>query len=283
MGLGAAGVLYLLALLCVFLAWNSFSPGSRFGANDEQIFWGGGHLFQLVNTTMALTAWQTLGERCFGRPPLSFRGWQIACGLLVLTGLPGPVFYTIPAIAETHLREAFTWLYWYGLPVPVVLVGTAVVYAILRHRPLWQSPAYLGLVLSVATFGVGGIFGLFADGQDTRTPAHYHAEIIAVILALMGVFFAVLLPLLGRESKPTRWVLAQFWLLGIGQILAACGMFLAGWAGVGRKIAGEAQGLDTLAKQAGMGLALLGAVVAVVGGVTFIYLALSKLLVRSSR
>jgi hypothetical protein len=283
MGLGAAGVLYLLALVSVFMAWKGFAPGQRFGVNDGDILWGGGHLLQLVNTAMALTAWQTLGEEVFERPPMPYGLWQVVCVLLVATGMPGPILYAFRDLAQSGLRDAFTKLYWFGLTVPLGLATGATLLRIVTSRAKWQSPAYLAVVLSVATFAVGGLFGFFADGGDERTPAHYHAEIVGVNLALIGLFFTLLLPLLlrgGRNGPLIRW---QFWLLAVGQMVGSLGMFIAGWAGVGRKVAGAEQGLDNWVKIAGMGLHGVGGLVAVAGGVLFIVLALSRLLAADSR
>ncbi len=276
-GVGSAGVLYLLALICFGLAWLSLPPGSGLGSHDEQLFWGGGHLLQFAYTALTLTTWQVLAEQAFGRPPLAPKAWQLVCVLIVLAGLPGPVLYAVHDIRGEELRQAFTRLYWIGLPLPPIVCGLAVLRDIWRGPRDWRSPAFLGLVLSLVLFGLGGILGLFADGADTRTPAHYHAEIGGVNLAFMGLFFAVLLPVLLRGGENSWPVRLQFWLYGGGQALFAIGMFVAGGAGVGRKIAGTAQGLDSLAKVTGMALTGGGGVIAVLGGVLFVWLALRRL------
>jgi cytochrome c oxidase subunit 1 len=283
MGIGTAGVLFLLALLCFALAATGFPAGERFGSNDAAIFWGGGHLLQLVYTTLLLTVWQILGEQQFGKAPLSARQWQAVCLLLLLSGLPGPVFYGFWHGNDPSLRQAFTRLYWIGLPLPIMIAGAALFWRLLRNKPQWRSPGYLALLLSFATFAAGGVLGLFADGTDTRTPGHYHAEIVGVTLAFMGLFFAVILPILCRGGKNGGAVLWQFWLLGGGQLVACSGLFLAGSQGVGRKIAGAAQGLDSFSKTAGVGLNAAGGAIAVVGGVLFVYMALSRLLARSPK
>jgi hypothetical protein len=281
MGVGTAGLLFLLALLCFFLAWLGFPADSRLGSNDAAIFWGGGHLLQLVHTTLLLTAWQILGQQSFGKAPLNLSQWRIVCLLLLLSGLPGPIFYSIWHGNDPELRQAFTRLYWIGLPLPVLAGGAALAWRLLRNPPQWRSPAYLSLLLSFGCFAAGGVLGLFADGTDTRTPGHYHAEIVGVTLAYMGLFFGVVLPTLARGGRNGGAVLWQFWLLGGGQFIACIGLFTAGSQGVGRKIAGEAQGLDSLTKIIGMRLNEAGGAIAVIGGIMFVYLALSRLLART--
>lgn len=283
MGIGTAGVLFLLALVCFGLGWNSFPAGLRLGSNDEAIFWGGGHLLQLAYSTLLLTAWQILGEQSFGRPPMNLTYWRIICGLMLLSGMPGPVFYGIWPGDSPELRHAFTKLYWIGMPVPLTIGCGALFWRLVNHRPLWRSPGYLALLLSFAIFFAGGVLGLYADGTDTRTPGHYHAEIIGVTLALMGVMFAVVMPALCRGGKNGGAVLWQFWLLGGGQLIACAGLFIAGSQGVGRKIAGAAQGLDSVTKTIGMSLNETGGGIAVLGGILFVALSLTRLLARTPK
>lgn len=276
-GVGSAGVLYLLALLCFGLAWLGLPHDVSPGAYDEQLFWGGGHLLQFVHTALLLTAWQVLGEQTFGQAPLPPKAWNAVCALLVIAGLPGPLLYAIHSLTDDQLRQAFTRLYWIGLPLPPMITGLAVLRAMVKGPRNWRSPAFLGLVLSLLLFALGGVLGGFADGGDTRTPAHYHAVIGGVNLAFMALFFAILLPALLKPADQMLRTRLPFWFYGCGQALFSLGMFIAGSAGVGRKVAGAAQGLDSLVKVAGMTLTGVGGVVAVIGGVMFVWLALARL------
>ncbi len=282
-GIAAAGAVFLLAALCFALAWQALPAGTDPTGHMDTLFWGAGHLLQFAYTGLLLTAWQCLGAQAFGIPPLNRRTWRLVCALLVVAAVPGPVLYMVHQGSPDELRDAFTQLYVYGLPVPVAAVGAATLARIWRGPRDWTSPAFLGVVLSLAQMAFGGVLGIFADGTDTRTPAHYHAEIGAVNLALIGLIFAQLLPALGRAGAATRAVRLQFWIYGIGQAIASLGLFLAGSEGVGRKIAGAAQGLDTVTKKIDMGLAGGGGVLAVVGGVLFIWLLLRRLLTRPPR
>jgi len=283
LGIGTAGVLFLLALLCCGLAYSGFPKGQRFGTNDEAIFWGCGHLLQIMFTTLLLTIWQSLGEQLFPQAPLTFKQWRVVCALLVLSGLPGPVLYSVWHGNAPELRTAFTRLYLIALPLPVLITGGALLRRLVTSRPQWRSPGYLSVLLSFGLFGVGGVFGMFADGLDTRTPGHYHAELIAVTIGLMGLFFAVVLPTLCRGGKNSKVLLSLFWFLAIGQLIACCGMFLAGSQGVARKVAGAAQSLDSPAKVIGMSLNHGGAGIASIGGIIFVYLALTRLLARTPK
>jgi heme/copper-type cytochrome/quinol oxidase subunit 1 len=218
-----------------------------------------------------------LGEQAFGTMPLPAKAWSAVCALLVMSGLPGPLLYVFHSVTDDQLRQSFTRLYWIGLPLPPVITGLAVLLSMIRGPRNWRSPAFLGLFLSVLLFGLGGILGGFADGGDTRTPAHYHAVIGGVNLAFMALFFATLLPALLKATDQRLRTRLQFWFYGCGQALFSLGMFVAGSAGVGRKVAGAAQGLDSVVKVAGMTLTGIGGAVAVIGGVLFVWSALARL------
>ena len=64
-------------------------------------------------------------------------------------------------------------------------------------------------------FAAGGVMGFFEGGIDTRTPAHYHAMLIAVTLVFMTLYFALFLPLAGRRTARRKLRTAMYVLLGI--------------------------------------------------------------------
>jgi hypothetical protein len=273
----AAGAIYLLALICFALAWRLLLGEAPSHAFNEDLFWGGGHVLQFANTALMLAAWALLAARLTdsGRTVVP-AGFTLAAALLVLWALPAPVFYLAFPAFSAEQTEAFTSLQ-YALAPPVLIAMIA-----LRGRLTgpWRSgdSAQLALVLSVLVFAAGGLLGLFVDGADTRTPAHYHGVIAGVTLALMGVFYAVLLPGLGRAPAGRRLVRWQLHLFAWGQLAACIGLFLAGGHGAPRKVAGAAQGLDGLGAVAGMAMNGLGGLIAVIGGVLFVWIVAAALL-----
>ena len=94
-------------------------------------------------------------------------------------------------------------------------------------------------------------------------------------MAFMGLFFRFFLPLLGRTVGRVRFLI---WAFAGGQTLASLGLFLAGGYGAPRKVAGEAQGLDEMGAIVGMAMNGFGALIAVVGGVMFIWVCARRLL-----
>ncbi len=281
-----AAVIFLVALICFGLAFQFLrhqTPSFRF---NEELFWGGGHMMQFLSTTLLIVTWAVLARIALGREIVGPRLIKLAAAILILAVLPAPFFYYLFPPFSADQMNAFTRLQWI-LGVPTLLVVLAGIRAVARlpdtHRPLpWGRPAFLCLVLSIGVFGLGGVLGLFIDGTDTRTPAHYHGVISGVTLAFMGLFYEVFLPLLRRGLARDRVVRVQLWLFAVGQSVAVLGLFWAGGFGAPRKTAGAEQGLEGFGAIAGMAMNGLGAAVAVAGGVMFIWLAGRAMFGRAS-
>lgn len=271
----AAAVAVLVALLCFAMAHTALA-GSRpsFDFNEAQM-WGGGHVLQFVNTLLLLVAWTQLAAPWSNGTP---RALAAASAVLLLGVLAGPLFYLLLAPFSPEQTLAFTWLQ-YLLGPAAAIVAIALLRQLPRPLP-WQQPAFLALALSMLLFAVGGTLGLFVDGTDTRTPAHYHGMIAGVTLAFFGLFFTTLLPALGREAGSPRRQRLILHLFAWGQLAACIGLFAAGGHGAPRKVAGDAQGLHDVVAKIGMGLNGLGGLVAVIGGILFIWTVGSALLRR---
>lgn len=283
----AGAVIYLLALGTIALAFRSLGGQTPSFDFNENLFWGGGHVLQFLNLTLMLAAWYVLGGLAFGRPALSPGLFSILLTFTVAGGLAG---FAVQAMMEPFSaiqRETFTWLQYALAPAPVIAVaagfGPARAWFRESAARAWRHPAFLTLVLSVATFGIGGMLGIFVDGADTRTPAHYHGVIGGINLAFMGLTFAFVLPLLDRALKAGRAIRVQIWLYAVGQILACVGLFWAGGYGAARKTAGAAQDLSHIGATIGLYLNGIGALIAIVGGVMFIWTVGRALLRRPAR
>jgi heme/copper-type cytochrome/quinol oxidase subunit 1 len=281
----AGSVIYLAALVCTAIAYGGLAgQAPSFGFNED-LFWGGGHVLQFLNVGLLLVAWYVLGGIALGQPLVRPSLFSVAQGLLlVAVAVAVALQFWLQPFSDTQ-RAAFTWLQ-YALAPPALLVagfGLATVVAARRERPLpWSDPAFACLVLSTGVFAIGGVLGIFVDGADTRTPAHYHGVIGGINLAFMGLFLALFLPLLDRAVAVGKTIRAQIWLYAVGQALACIGLFWAGGYGAPRKTAGAAQGLAELGAKIGLYLNGIGALIAVVGGVLFIVTVLAALLRKSA-
>jgi heme/copper-type cytochrome/quinol oxidase subunit 1 len=273
-----ASACYLIALACFDLAYRLLGGQPPSFDFNEQLFWGGGHVLQFVNTLLLVAAWGLLLARLTGESAMRSRPLLLAAGLLLLAALPAPWFYLAFDPFSPEQTRAFTLLQ-YTLGPPVLLLALLTLNQVPRPYR-WRDPAFLALALSALVFGVGGALGLFIDGFDTRTPAHYHGVIAGVTLALMGVTYTVLLPATERLSPTSRSMRLQMHLFAWGQLLACLGLFLAGGHGAPRKTAGDAQGLSDVGAMIGMGMNGLGGLVAVISGAMFVWL-VARSLARS--
>jgi hypothetical protein len=279
-GIAAANAMFLAACLCFAVAWLAIPAKTDIALFNERLFWGGGHVLQFVNTAILMIAWVMLCERVLGTGPLPPAASRAAFASMLAFSALAPLLYLRGDVLGVAQREAFTGLLWWGLPWPPAIMGAGLAWLLVRRPFERGSAAHLALALSLVVFAVGGVAGFFLGVGDTRTPSHYHAVIGGVNLGLMGVFIVFLLPLLGRSLTSVRAIKLQFHLYGGGQFLHALGFFVAGAAGVQRKTAGMAQGLDSLGKTAAMYVVGLGAGIAVVGGVIFVWMVLARLLRR---
>jgi cytochrome c oxidase subunit 1 len=285
LGVAAAGVIFLLAMICIAVAWLQRPDLSDLEAVTDFVFWGGGHVLQFANTSLMLCSFYVVARVALGETPVSATVFKGAMVLLVAGAAAGPLLYLTHAAGDPAQREMFTNLYWFALPVPTAVVMLGMLTLLVRRRADLRdgAPEVAGVVVAYALFAFGGIIGFFEGSVDTRTPGHYHAELIAVTLAFMTLYFALFLPVLGRRTMRRRLRTLMYVLLGMGQFLHSTALYLAGTFGVARKTAGAGQGLDSTEKIISMSAMGLGGVIAVVGGVMFIVLAGSMLFSRHDR
>ncbi len=277
-GAAATALAYFAALICFAIAWTLLRGSPPSVAYNEDLFWGGGHVLQVVNALLMLTAWAVLGKVALDAPLLSAGTFRLAAGLAVLAAVSAVALYGVFAIDTGELRDAHSKLKFF-LALPTALVGLAALPTLVRglKTGAWRNPAFVAMALSMSLFAIGGVMGFFVDGTDTRTPGHYHAVLGAVNLAFFGLVMFYFLPLLGRDLKATRWRMAPLYIYALGQMLQSLGMFVAA---APRKTMGQAQMLETAMERFGMELNKNGALIAVIGGILFVWIVGSALLRR---
>lgn len=279
----AAGVIFLIALVCLCAAWFTMPQGIPGIDAAERAFWGMGHVMQFAHTLLLLAGFFLLSRMTLGETPLSDKMFKFMAALLVAGAAIGPLLYLSFPADDPAQVTAFTGLFWYVLPLPtgIVLLGVCFLFLKRARNLKEQTPEVIGLWVALILFGFGGLIGFFESSVDTRTPAHYHAELIGVTLVFMCLYFALFAPLLGRPVPSRKWRISSYVLLGTGQFFHSLGLFSAGLDGVARKVAGGEQGLDSAAKLSSMILMGVGGLIAVIGGVIFVVLACRCLWLKS--
>jgi hypothetical protein len=276
-GLKAAAVSSAVALMA--LAWSMADVPRELDARTyyELLFWGPGHVIQFTWTLLMLVAWAWLATLVGSPLPLSPRVVVLVYAIGLVSVFAAPLIYLNWSVPSVEHRKMMTWLMRFGGGLAILPMVLALAVALARRvastpatRPLRAS-----LIASLLLFSVGGVLGFLIEGSDVRVPAHYHGSIVGVTLALMGLAYA-LLPRLGYREATGRIANWQPWIYGGGQLLHILGLMWSGGYGVQRKVAGAEQTLRSTQEVFGMGLMGFGGLLAIVGGVLFVWVVLDS-------
>jgi cytochrome c oxidase subunit I len=247
----------------------------------ELLFWSGGHVLQFTYTILMMVAWLWLSSSAGLSLPITPRValFLLAVGLFSIFMTP-LVYYAYDVTDLLH-RQMFTMLMSFGGSLAIFPLSMALLLSLFQIKPDTpiESSAHTALLTSLLLFGVGGMMGFMIDGNNVKIPAHYHGCIVGVSLALMGLSYQ-LLHALGFNTVNFKLSKIQLWLYASGQFLHIAGLVWSGGYGVQRKVAGAAQGLDSMERIAGMGIMGLGGLLSAIGGFMFIVLVLKAMLVK---
>ena len=275
-GLRAAGLLLCVAAATFAVSLQATPAFLEPAAYYENLFWGGGHVLQFASVAAMLAIWLFLVERASGREVISPRLAAVLFGLLTLPALLGLLLPFQGTVSATY-RDGFTQLMRWGIFPPVGVVMALSLRAILSGPPGLRSDGRtLSFFASAGLTILGFVLGALIRGSNTMVPAHYHASIGAVSVALMAATYALFEPLglKALEGRAAKLARLQPMLFGAGQSVFALGFALAGAHGMGRKAYGAEQVHRSLAETFGLGVMALGGLVAVAGGLLFLGLVL---------
>jgi len=283
-GLNTAAVATVIALASFVWSYFAIPDGTEGRLRYELLFWGGGHVLQFTYTLLMLAGWLWLASVSGLKLPLSPRVAMVLFGLGLLAVFFVPIIYFAHPVGSAAHVKLFTWLMQYGgslatLPLAVILFSGMLDSPC---APVARRPLRAALIASMLLFGIGGVIGFFIQGANVTVPAHYHGSIVGVTLAFMGLTYH-LLPAFGLGTPSLRWAHIQPYLYGGGQLLQVLGLLISGGYGVQRKVAGAAQGLDSLERIAGMALMGAGGLIAIAGGLLFLIIVAHAVISRGHR
>jgi cytochrome c oxidase subunit I len=218
-------------------------------------------------------AWLWLADAGGARLPLSPRVVLLLFAIALVSVFATPLIYLAYDVTTVEHYRMHTWLMRIGGGLAIAPFAGAALYALAaapRAAPA-ERPLRAALFWSLVLFGAGGVIGMAIDGNNVKIPAHYHGAIVGITLAFMGLTYH-LLPRLGYAAPNLRLARLQPALYGTGQLAHVVGLVWSGGYGVQRKVAGADQQLERAGEIAGMGLMGLGGLVAVAGGLLFLYL-----------
>jgi len=274
-GLNASLVSTAMALIAFGWSYALVPSALDPAAYYELLFWGGGHVLQFTWTLLMLVAWLALADATGARVPLSPRVATLLFGIGLAAAFITPAIYLAYDVDSVEHHRLLTWLMQFGGGLAIPPVAIAVLWGVFRHGRVAadRRPQRAALICSVVLFGIGGAIGFLIHGSNVKIPAHYHGSIVGVTIALMGLTY-LLLPALGFAAPSLRLATVQPYLYGGGQLLHVTGLLWSGGYGVQRKVAGSEQVLRGTQELLGMGLMGLGGLVAVIGGVLFVFVVL---------
>ncbi|MFQ5643339.1 MAG: cbb3-type cytochrome c oxidase subunit I [Thiogranum sp.] len=273
------------------------------------IWWAMGHSSQQINVAAHVSVWYLVAGLTLGARPMSekvsrfafllyifFLQLASAHHILVDPGISAEwkIFNTSYAMYLAVLASMI-----HGLTVPGSMEVaqrqkgyTRGMFEWLRKAP-WGNPAFSSTFISIIIFGfIGGITGVVMGTEQINliihntiyVPAHFHATVaVGTTLTFMGLTF-FLIPVLFRRQMilPTlaRW---QPYLFGTGMTILILFMMGAGTLGVSRRhwdmdFAGAALSFEYSGMAyTMMGIAGIGAVIAVIGGGAYLLITVGSL------
>ncbi len=280
--LRASAIAILVALVTFAVSALSTSPGLGPQAHYEALMWGGGHVLQFASVAAMLGVWAMLLQPVLGGSPVT-RGQAALLSAALVTPLLGAPLLASAGTSTSAYHVGFTRLMQLGI-APVVLVFLCFcVRALLRHRRAGHSlldgsrgldVRVTGFLASAALTVTGFGLGAAIHGSNTVVPAHYHASIGGVTVAFMAATYPLLegLGLPAATGRLARLVPWQPLMLGVGQLVFACGFALAGAHGMARKTYAAEQQVRTLGEHVGLGVMGAGGLLAIAGGLSFLFI-----------
>lgn len=224
----------------------------------EYTFWGGGHVMQFVYTQLMVVAWLELSK------PVNEK-WKKIClwAPVIFAAISTAYIYIAHKVESAEYTTLFTKQMIWGASLAAFGIGVMLIKA---------RQMNLAVKLSMLLFTLGGVLGhaawnkLSQGDSTTIIPAHYHASVMAVTIALMGLTYKML----GRNVWKTQLILYF-----VGQSMHVVSMAVMGFHGASRKTPGDmgehthkiwAQTMDT------------GGLIVLIGGIMFVVTVLKAIL-----
>lgn len=276
-GIYSSAVITLVALLCFTLSYLGMKAYLQHASVDiqhfyELVFWAGGHILQFTYTQGMVIGWLLLAAVIGINIPLSKTGFLFAINLIAV--LPMPFVMLSYTIDSPEYTSYFTDHMRYVGGIVPLLAGVMILVAWIKTKPSFlRSPEGAAFLSSLLLFTAGGVLGHMIRGVNVVIPAHYHGSIVGVTLAFMGIAYYAL-PRLGFGEVKGKWAIWQPYIYGGGQLLHISGMAWSGGYGALRKTPGEV--LSIQAKM-GMGFMGLGGLIAIIGGIIFVVVAIKAI------
>ena len=276
-----------LALLLALVTWISAVAGIPAGLDTityyEFTIWGAGHALQVANVCAMIAVWLWALHQATGKPVVSKRLSTLLFGLLIAPHFILPLLTMRGTMDPLYHNGATQLMRWGIFPVAIGFLILGIGH-LTMHGTAEKSHAQRALLAgfwsSVALTVLGIILGACIRSSTTLVPAHYHASLGGVTVAFMTAAFLVAAAVKGKHGlagKVWKSIKRQLAVFGIGQTVFALGFAIGGVYGLSRKAYASEQHVRSLGEHVGLITMGLGGLVAVVGGLWFLYLILREI------
>ena len=269
----------------------------------ELLFWSGGHLLQFIYTQIVMFVWLILAELWIGKRLIYYEVYSslfIINFILSLFVFYGHLAYQMP---EYEFTVFFTKHMQYCGGIAPTLLMAVLIIDIFKFTRIKNHLSFVAIAFmaSILVFFAGGLIGVLISGINLSIPAHYHGSIVGISIGFLGfayifcfrdsVFatpdqtlskklFAFSLSskqsMVGSNSlfSYSKWPNIQLIIITFGQLLHIAGLALAGGYGILRK---NPDGEIALAAKFYMGMLGGGGLIAIIGGLMFVYICAKRL------
>lgn len=305
-----SSLMYIMVWGCFALSYKEIMALSNIFPIEidyyyELLFWSGGHLLQFIYTQIVMFVWLVLAELWIGKRLIYYKVYSslfIINFILSLFVFYGHLAYQMP---EYEFTAFFTKHMQYCGGIAPTLLMAVLIIDIFKFTRIKNNLTFVAIAFmaSILVFFAGGLIGVLISGINLSIPAHYHGSIVGISLAFLGfayIFcfrdsvFAIPDQTLSKKlftfslslkqsnyvsnspSNYSKWPNIQLIIITFGQLLHIAGLALAGGYGILRK---NPDGEIVLAAKFYMGMLGGGGLIAIIGGLMFVYICAKRLYV----
>ena len=212
----AAALIYAAAFAAFAIALAQTSGKAGQGKVYEEIFWGGGHILQFLNSTLMLVAWSVLARRTV---PGAASTWVLvlAAAMLLLGAGVGLSFFTFPQIISSMPGGQIFGVMFFG---SLLIAGFTsfvsileVIVAAVREKFAISRPVAVAVVSAIG-FVASVVLFTTTNGLNALDIVDAFANNIGILAA--AVFECVVVVLVVRNLKDLQHHLNQTSTLHLG-------------------------------------------------------------------
>ncbi len=269
----------------------------------ELLFWSGGHLLQFIYTQIVMFVWLILAELWIGKRLIYYEVYSslfIINFILSLFVFYGHLAYQMP---EYEFTVFFTKHMQYCGGIAPTLLMAVLIIDIFKFTRIKNHLSFVAIAFmaSILVFFAGGLIGVLISGINLSIPAHYHGSIVGISIGFLGFAYifcfrdsgfatpdqtlskklftfslSLKQPIYGSNSLScySKWPNIQLIIITFGQLLHIAGLALAGGYGILRK---NPDGEIALSAKFYMGMLGGGGLIAIIGGLMFVYICAKRL------